>query len=947
MRQRVHAVLLVWIVAGALIHQAVLWNWYVEDAAISFAYARNLAVGDGLVANVGGERIEGYSNATWVFLLAAFRALGLSTFGTAKVLQLILAAITVPLVYFVARFAVDDEDSDAPLFAAAALAINAQFAIWGACGLENALFNALLATALLRMFVELRDGARGTERWPVSAGFWFLLAISRPEAIAYAAVGGFFSMVYSLRDGRGLKPTLTWLAVFWTPFVAYHAVRVSYFAWEFSQTYYAKIGDHRGPKLLTWRGMGWAYFRNWAIAMGHGYLLPVYLIGMAGTRAGVALAAIAVGFAWAVVGILPGEQRLLMPTVLLFAYLCYLALVRSQEGGARPTLVLAGLVPVAAFSGAAEYMWAQGARSDVPCPSWVWDVAPWLAFATAAAGALVALGTPGVRGKLVCWALFGTGLIYAVAVHGDWMAGWRWMNLVSIPGSILLGLGIEATARLARLMLDDTLERNRFTYAAAAALVLAPLPANVLYTDSFLKEPVTGPYSVFNRVKYKRYVRDRLHRYGPITDLDVDMGAHLFWGKESRWMDLAGLVDIPLAQHRFQRDFVREYVFVERKPLFAHVHAGWATNSRLPSHPEWKDDYFELPGYPTGDLLHIGNFMRRDAMMARSWDHPEDRGVTFERGVELVGWDVPSPEVSADRKMYIEVALQSKHKQPLDVRILAFLAGADGTVHTVFELPTGYDWLPITDWKSSEVFVGRFSPTLPADLPLGTYELGFALVQEGGRVFKPMQASSPSAILGGADPTPARFIRGEVRFPGAVQVVPESEMERESRDDKIRALAAAREGACVDAEDWWRKAIAHRPKATTWIDAARPEVDRAIADCYVGLASDSEIAVAMLTEARDWDPTSDALETASKPLSEQLYEEGNAAWADEDYETAYRRYSEAVQVWPSNSWARRYAEKARAIRLRIDPSHKGTPRADEDASRARKKQRARMQEVDE
>lgn len=46
--------------------------FYIEDAGISFAYARNLAQGDGLVSYPGGERVEGYSNALWVFLLEPF-----------------------------------------------------------------------------------------------------------------------------------------------------------------------------------------------------------------------------------------------------------------------------------------------------------------------------------------------------------------------------------------------------------------------------------------------------------------------------------------------------------------------------------------------------------------------------------------------------------------------------------------------------------------------------------------------------------------------------------------------------------------------------------------------------------------------------------------------------------------------------------------------------------
>ena len=60
-----------------VIHQWKLWGWQVDDAAISFGYARNWADGHGLVAFVGQERVEGYSNPLWVGLLALWELVGI------------------------------------------------------------------------------------------------------------------------------------------------------------------------------------------------------------------------------------------------------------------------------------------------------------------------------------------------------------------------------------------------------------------------------------------------------------------------------------------------------------------------------------------------------------------------------------------------------------------------------------------------------------------------------------------------------------------------------------------------------------------------------------------------------------------------------------------------------------------------------------------------------
>ena len=91
-----------------------LWEWYIEDAAISFAYARNWAAGDGLVAFAGGERIEGYSNPLWVALMAFFYLLGVDGFWSSKVMGMVFGGITVVLTYFLATEVLDDEDDPAP-----------------------------------------------------------------------------------------------------------------------------------------------------------------------------------------------------------------------------------------------------------------------------------------------------------------------------------------------------------------------------------------------------------------------------------------------------------------------------------------------------------------------------------------------------------------------------------------------------------------------------------------------------------------------------------------------------------------------------------------------------------------------------------------------------------------------------------------------------------------
>ena len=64
--------------------------FFIEDAAITFTYSEHLVRGEGLVTYPGGERVEGYSNALWMFVLAGLYGLGLPTWTASKILGAVL-----------------------------------------------------------------------------------------------------------------------------------------------------------------------------------------------------------------------------------------------------------------------------------------------------------------------------------------------------------------------------------------------------------------------------------------------------------------------------------------------------------------------------------------------------------------------------------------------------------------------------------------------------------------------------------------------------------------------------------------------------------------------------------------------------------------------------------------------------------------------------------------
>jgi hypothetical protein len=945
LRDKLHAFALVIITAAAIGHQLGFYDWFIEDAAISFAYARNLADGEGLVAFAGGERVEGYSNPTWVLLIAVFELFGVDGFVSSKWLAGILAGLTVPLTYLIAREAWPNRRArDAALVAPIALAGHSQFAQWGASGLENSLFSFLMALGLWRLFVELRTG-----RWPWSAFVFFLLAITRPEAIMYGAVAGFSYMVFTLGDRRGPMPTLKWLFTFYAPFAGYHAARYSYFAWEFPNTYYAKL-NLKDPAVFNWNHRGWKYVRNWAHALGHAYLLPVYLIGLTGSKGWRVMAAVAGLFAIGLSAMFTDQQRLLLPLTLGCTYAMFYASYRNTSGKPGRAATLGVLLALGAVVGLAELMRWFGMESNLPAPSW-WAAGPPYAMF------LVALGLPiasarseGWKVRVVCWAMCAAAIFFAVYAVADWMKNWRWMSLLAVPQSVLFAAGVGAVAELLQDMFSDRRERwGAIGWVTAVVGAGAILPANIYQSNVVVRD--TTPFSVKKRVEYMTGVARTLHMDERVRCLDVDQGAHLFWSG-FEMLDIAGLVDLPMAHHKFERPFIQEYIFQEQKPHFAHVHAGWAANSKIPTHPEWRRDYVEVPGYPAGNMqFHVGNHVRKDLIVQPVWKAPtHDRHVDFGDKIELEGWHIPSPLAAKARLFYLEAGWDSRNrKKNEDFRVVAFIADDRGNMVS-WNLEMGYGWYPPHQWGPREVFHGKHSLAIPAHLPEGTYDLGFVVFAADGSVVPVAQREpetddaddaddvptirtpppriAKGALIGGRTTDPV-MAEGEVRFEDALQVGTVQARDEASESALLRAEASAAAGECdTGAYQWWQARM-YRPRDRAWAEKSGGKVRTTLAQCFVGKAAqDPDHAVEHLLAARKHDRKDPALLNAADVLSDTLYQRGSSAYDEERWDDAYAYFAGAMRVKPTHAWARRYAELARARNLGIDEDSKQAAEAD-------------------
>jgi len=225
----------------------------VDDAYVSFVFARNLADGAGLVFNLG-DRIEGYSNFLWVLILGGLRYFtGVSIPMAARIIGAVLAICNVLLVLSIARRVIG-EGSRWALAAAVLTAVDLRVAAWSVEGLETPLYLFWVLVAL-RLYL----ARRGMWLWGVAA---LGAALTRPEgAILFCALVVHRAIVL-IREKRTPAVDIAAVLIFALPFAAYNAWRIIYFgSGLFPNTFYAR-GD-AGPlvgliyiSLELWRGWG-------------------------------------------------------------------------------------------------------------------------------------------------------------------------------------------------------------------------------------------------------------------------------------------------------------------------------------------------------------------------------------------------------------------------------------------------------------------------------------------------------------------------------------------------------------------------------------------------------------------------------------------------------------------------------------------------------------------
>lgn len=317
--------------------------WFVcDDAWISFRYAHNWAIGEGIRFNPGTvPPVEGYSNFLWVAIAALGETLGIRPDRLMPWLSMGCGVGVLLTTFHIARERLAFGPGVA-LATVAVLAAQPSLVIWATSGLAT-----MPMTWLVLIMVERLVLADDRRAWIGGAAAALLLALVRTEGVAWFGVVGVLGLLRRLlepdEEGGGPLDLVKAGAVVMPAWGAYFLWRWGYYDSLLANTAYAKVGMST-TKLL--RGLDYVLGYWVAVLAPALQLLVGPAIWPVARWRGVVLALMAIAFpAYGVVvgGDFMTYGRLMVPG-LPFAALLFGAALHLAARRGRALALAVGLV---------------------------------------------------------------------------------------------------------------------------------------------------------------------------------------------------------------------------------------------------------------------------------------------------------------------------------------------------------------------------------------------------------------------------------------------------------------------------------------------------------------------------------------------------------------------------------------------------------------------------
>ncbi len=288
---------------AAFLREAWPLSPHLDDAYISYRYARNLVEGVGLVYNPG-EYVEGFTNLLWTLLVAAGLALGLEAKAVAHALGLASGVALLVATFGYARTGLARQRAWLAALAPALVLCSTAFPRWSTSGMETPLFVAAVTAALWAQ-------AAGRMGWATACVC--VATLTRPDGAVLAAVVFGFLLPRLRSDWpRVLAGPAVWLGLL----ALLSAFRLAYYGSVVPNTFYAKVP---GVPLV----LGAKYLADF-LTDGAGFLLlpaAVAVLREPALRPGALFAAVFSAYVVAVGGDVFAHGRFLLPVLPVLAVL--------------------------------------------------------------------------------------------------------------------------------------------------------------------------------------------------------------------------------------------------------------------------------------------------------------------------------------------------------------------------------------------------------------------------------------------------------------------------------------------------------------------------------------------------------------------------------------------------------------------------------------------------
>ncbi|MHA1478702.1 MAG: hypothetical protein ACTSPU_10925 [Promethearchaeota archaeon] len=219
-----------------LLFQLLFWNFTIDDAFISFRYAKNLFVDQEMVFNVGEAPVEGYSNFLWIMWMTLSFVLNIEIVFFSKISGLILCHLSVLVLYKLAFRLSKSKDLSCLIILFYVLTPN--IALWSVGGLETSLFSCLLLASVYFFILDI--SVRKNRIIKLSPFSFLLLSLTRHEgAVLFAFTLIFFLYLLIKSKEININRRILLLFCYGGTFMITYA---PYFLWRIA--YYNNILPH-------------------------------------------------------------------------------------------------------------------------------------------------------------------------------------------------------------------------------------------------------------------------------------------------------------------------------------------------------------------------------------------------------------------------------------------------------------------------------------------------------------------------------------------------------------------------------------------------------------------------------------------------------------------------------------------------------------------------------